>query len=191
MNMWACEAAHKTIVKACFEKGDQAAHGHEVGGELKNDARRSRIEACVLDMLCADLTGPIRKGEVDVLVFNPPYVPSENLPGYDALGAMDEVVTRGLEQDAHLLSLSYEGGVDGMEVTNRLLEQLPEVLHPQRGVAYVLLCQQNIPAEVMEKIKGWGEGWGVEVVGRSGKQAGWERLVILKIYRVLNGGRSA
>lgn len=76
-----------------------------------------------------------------------------------------------------------------MQVTNKLLAQLPEILCPRRGVAYVLLCQQNRPEEVVRRIRegewdGLGEGrWAVEIVGRSGKVGGWERLVVLRIWR--------
>lgn len=69
-----------------------------------------------------------------------------------------------------------------METTNRLLDAIPAVLAPDRGVAYVLLCKQNRPEEVKERIQGWG-GWCAEMVGSSGMQAGWEKLVIMRIWR--------
>jgi release factor glutamine methyltransferase len=87
------------------------------------------------------------------------------------------------ERDSYYLSLTYAGGMDGMETTNRLLEAVPGVLHPERGVAYVLLCAQNRPEEVKERIRGWGGGWKAESVGNSGTQAGWEKLVIVRIWR--------
>ena len=113
-----------------------------------------------LDTITTDLLGSIRHGAVDVLVFNPPYVPTPNV----APRATDESEAvfedgSGLDafaRDAHLLSLSYAGGVDGMEVTGRLLGVLPDVLDPVRGVAYVLLCQQNKPEEVVRRVRGVG-----------------------------------
>lgn len=176
VNVFACEAAGRTVLQACAEnvKNSRSAEG-----------KQSRGSAALLGMLWADLTTPLRRGAVDVLVFNPPYVPSEDVPNYGALEAeaADGAKVGLFEHDSHLLSLSYEGGVDGMEVTNRLLEQLPEVLDPERGVAYVLLCQQNRPEVVMQKIRTWGHGWSVEVVGSSGKKAGWEKLLIIRIWR--------
>src|ERR1700742_2807262 len=70
-----------------------------------------------------------------------------------------------------------------MEVTNRLLSQIPEVWS-QRGVAYVLFCRGNKPEEVKSGIRRWeaeeGKGWrwGAETVGTSGKTAGREKLEI-------------
>jgi len=134
---------------------------------------------------------------VDVLVFNPPYVPTSSIPqlGFqdtDAWGDADEasIVVRVAEEDTvvkeaegNLLELSWAGGNDGMEITNRLLAQLPQLLSMQRGVAYILLCQQNRPDEVLQRIRAWGAGWCVEVVGRSGRTGGWEKLQVIRIWR--------
>jgi release factor glutamine methyltransferase len=70
-----------------------------------------------------------------------------------------------------------------METTDKLLDAIPEALDPNRGVAYVLLCAQNRPEEVKSRIRGWGGGWKAETVGNSGVQAGWEKLVIVRIWR--------
>lgn len=179
MNVWACEAAGRTVVKACHEAC------LDEGQESDGGWRGREGEAALLGMMCADLMSPLRNGVVDVLVFNPPYVPSGIVPGYEVLmsGGAAETGVGNFEYETRMLELSYEGGVDGMEVTNRLLEQLPVVLSKERGVAYVLLCQQNRPEEVMRKIGAWGEGWEVDVVGRSGRQAGWEKLVVIRIWR--------
>jgi release factor glutamine methyltransferase len=68
-------------------------------------------------------------------------------------------------------------------VTNRMLEQVPEILSKGRGVAYVLLCAQNKPEVVKQRIKDWGSGWMAETVRASGKKAGWEKLVIVRIWK--------
>jgi len=150
-----------------------------------------------LGALHGDLGTPLRAGVVDVLVFNPPYVPTSSIPqlGFqdtDAWGDADEasIVVRVAEEDTvvkeaegNLLELSWAGGNDGMEITNRLLAQLPQLLSMQRGVAYILLCQQNRPDEVLQRIRAWGAGWCVEVVGRSGRTGGWEKLQVIRIWR--------
>lgn len=71
-----------------------------------------------------------------------------------------------------------------METTDRLIEALPVVLS-ERGLAYILLCAQNKPEEVKERIRVMGgEGkWKAETVGTSGKQAGWEKLQIVRVWR--------
>jgi release factor glutamine methyltransferase len=87
------------------------------------------------------------------------------------------------EQDSYLLELSYAGGEDGMVVTNKMLEQISGILSAGSGVAYVLLCAQNKPEMVKQRIREWGSGWMAETAGASGKKAGWEKLVILRIWR--------
>ena len=126
-----------------------------------------------------DLTCPLRSGVVDLLLFNPPYVPSSNVPSVSldrGTGGSD----RDLDKDAHMLDLSYEGGLDGMEVTQRFLDQLPLVLNKERGAAYVLLCKQNRPEEVIQRLRDNNQ-WEVDVVARSGSFAGWEKLQIIRI----------
>ena len=168
VNRFACSASRETIQQTCkaFDK-DSCQKATSAG------------QAHLLTILNADLTAPFRPGVVDMLVFNPPYVPSAKVPTF----ARADTEARAFDHDSHLLSLSYEGGKDGMEVTNRLLTQLQAVLNEERGVAYILLCQQNQPAEVIDRIKNWGKCWSVDVVGSSGKKAGWEKLVIIRICR--------
>lgn len=132
------------------------------------------------DAILSDLTSCIRPGDVDVLIFNPPYVPTEDLPEI-----LPAEFGSDFERDSHLLSLSYAGGDEGMETTNRLLDQLPSILSPERGVAYVLLCAQNKPKDVKARIRFWEGGWNAETVGESGKKAGWEKLQIIRIWRDL------
>ncbi len=83
----------------------------------------------------------------------------------------------------NILALATDGGADGMEVTKKLLDQLPTVLNETRGVAYVLLCAQNQPDKVKQEIRNWSPAWSVETVRQSGKRGGWERLQIIKIMR--------
>ncbi|EOD48167.1 DNA methylase N-6 adenine-specific conserved site [Neofusicoccum parvum] len=138
-----------------------------------------------LDAVNADLATALRPGSVDILIFNPPYVPTPALPDLSK-HAQHNVYsqTTTFDQDSYLLELSYAGGQDGMETTDRLLAQLHEVLHPERGVAYILLCAQNKPLDVQRRVRGWGAAWAADLVGSSGKQAGWEKLQILRVARV-------
>jgi release factor glutamine methyltransferase len=161
VNFFACKATGDTIALA--EK-DQLAGGLSFGFYLGNVA--------------GDLTSALRPGEVDVLVFNPPYVPTSELPKLPEEGAARKTT---YENDSHLLELSYAGGADGMETTDRLLDTLASVLS-KRGCAYVLLCAQNKPEKVKERIKTWGNGWKVDTVGSSGKKGGWEKLQIIRIW---------
>lgn len=179
VNEYACRAAKQTVLQACRDT---------------NISKSTAVPVSLSATFCADLTSPLRSGMTDVLIFNPPYVPSPLVPGFRTASG-SSVVKKGsiavdannntgsFEHDSRLLALSYAGGVDGMEVTNTLLGQLPTVLNRERGVAYILLCQQNKPEEVMHRIRQWGVEWKTDIVGRSGKTAGWEKLVILRIWR--------
>jgi release factor glutamine methyltransferase len=169
INPYAATATRTTVEKAQIENGKD----------------EGTAQSIYLSSLLGDLSSALRPGQIDVLIFNPPYVPTESAPSIafptdttaSSLSKQDK-----FSESSHLLSLSYAGGRDGMEITNRLLTQIPEILS-QRGVAYILLCQGNKPEEVMQRIRGWDGGWDVEIVGRSGKQAGWEKLCILRIWR--------
>lgn len=162
VNRLACQASAQTIRKAITESNapDEAA------------------SATFGDTLMMDLASSIRPGEVDILIFNPPYVPTEELPEI-----LEGEYSSDFERDSHLLSLSYAGGDEGMETTNRLLDELPQMLSAERGVAYVLLCAQNKPKDVKARIRFWEGGWHAETVGDSGKKGGFEKLQIIRIWQ--------
>jgi release factor glutamine methyltransferase len=143
----------------------------------------ARQNGIFLDAINGDLATALRPNEVDVLIFNPPYVPTEEVPRIFEEG---QTGRSAFEEDSQLLALSYAGGQDGMEVTTRLLDQLPTILNGSRGVAYILLCAQNKPGLVKARIRSWGPEWSAELVGSSGKQAGWEKLQVLRISRIPN-----
>lgn len=158
-----------------FGRPDIASFGTDVNNFACVASRQTVGKECV-DVLQGDLASPLRKGTVDVLIFNPPYVPTETLP----IAPKEAGVW---ERDSHLLALSYAGGINGMETTDRLLAELPHILS-ERGVAYVLLCAQNRPETIVASIKTWEGGiWQAERVSSSGKQAGWEKLCVIRIWR--------
>lgn len=163
LNGFACRATNGTVERARKENEETGCHAW-------------------LGAMMGDLASPLRDGIVDVLVFNPPYVPSSELPDQssDTLRIGERKTT--FDEDSYFLSLSYAGGKDGMETTDRLLEALPSVLSA-RGCAYILLCAQNKPQQVKDRIEGLGNGWRAVTVGESGKQAGWEKLQIIRVWR--------
>ena len=174
VNAFACGATAETAARAGAD--NPSTHGLFLGA------------------VRGDLLAPLRPGSVDVLVFNPPYVPTDELPAQDdaRLGPAGEdgstmSASARFDRDSYLLSLSYAGGRDGMEITDRLIEALPGALS-QRGCAYLLLCTGNKPEEVKARIRGFGPSWRVLTVGDSGKQAGWEKLQIIRIWREGGGG---
>ncbi|KAL4940822.1 hypothetical protein BDV06DRAFT_223695 [Aspergillus oleicola] len=184
VNATACIATKETVRKAVDERQTSTQD------EKETEALGKGPKSTMLSAVTADLTTPLRPGTIDILLFNPPYVPTEDLPAmpstYDTnIDTSSLSRSAKFERDSYYLSLTYAGGYDGMETTDRLLEAIPGVLDPERGVAYVLLCAQNRPKEVKERIRGWEGGgkWRAETVGNSGVQAGWEKLVIVRIWR--------
>lgn len=182
VNSFACRATIDTVRKAA---ADQKLQQKDVGDNGDEGS------ALFLGAVRGDLLSPLGPGQVDVLIFNPPYVPTEELPLTTRLeereGEGEEEgstmsASKRFERDSFLLSLSYAGGKDGMEITDRLIEALPEALS-QRGCAYILLCAGNKPEEVKERIRRFGPEWRALTVGDSGKQAGWEKLQIIRIWR--------
>ncbi|OJJ48001.1 hypothetical protein ASPZODRAFT_64588 [Penicilliopsis zonata CBS 506.65] len=171
VNLHACLATRETVQRAVQTQQKEEA-----------TSQQETTTSLYLDSLTADLCRPLRPGSVDVLLFNPPYVPTPDLPPIPSNDQTYGPSKPSFETESYLLSLTYAGGADGMETTNRLLELVPDVL-ADHGVAYVLLCAQNKPAQVRESILAWPGEWQAEIVGRSGMQAGWEKLVILRIWR--------
>ncbi|KAL2441097.1 hypothetical protein ABEF95_011943 [Exophiala dermatitidis] len=214
VNPHACLATRTTVENALYET-------------KTSTESNSTSNSIYLASLTGDLTTPLRPGEVDVLIFNPPYVPTDSVPDIGALRNQHQnqqthtvpvtsvgadantqsslntkVVSSSssssltFEESSHLLALSYAGGIDGMQVTMRLLHQIPHILSP-RGVAYILFCRGNKPEEVKSWIRSWnsdggdgsgsgdgnGRRWTAETVGSSGKTAGWEKLEIVRICR--------
>ncbi|RYP87335.1 hypothetical protein DL769_000539 [Monosporascus sp. CRB-8-3] len=184
---------------------DVNGHACRATGETarKAAAASPKTRGTYLGAVQGDLAAPLRDGCVDVLIFNPPYVPTPEMPRRPGGGdeeeegdrkgggggggqADDELLRPGArttyDGDSYLLALSYAGGRDGMETTDRLIANLPRVLS-ERGCAYVLLCAQNRPEDAKARIRGFGEGWRAETVGSSGKTAGWEKLQIIRVWR--------
>jgi release factor glutamine methyltransferase len=189
VNGFACSATAATVAKAvAATEQQQDRHQQQNHADGKDDGA-----GIFLGAVQGDLAGAVRPGAVDVLVFNPPYVPTAEMPAVLPPPAPASTTTTppqeeetAFERDSRLLALSYAGGRDGMETTARLIEALPEVLS-DRGCAYLLLCAQNKPEQVKERIRvlpgGGAGGWRAETVGTSGKQAGWEKLQIVRIWR--------
>jgi len=89
----------------------------------------------------ADLTGPLQRrlaGLVDVVLFNPPYVPTPP----------EEVGSENIEA-------AWAGGIDGREVIDRLLPTVAELLAP-RGRLYLVLVAENRPTDVAAALAATG-----------------------------------
>lgn len=91
------------------------------------------------DALRADLFSGLRiHNSVDVLLFNPPYVPSADL----------EVASTPLDA-------AWAGGTCGRVVINRFLSTVEDVVSPM-GCLYLLLEKKNWPDEVVSMMASKG-----------------------------------
>ncbi|KAF5312612.1 hypothetical protein D9619_003471 [Psilocybe cf. subviscida] len=106
------------------------------------------------------------KEKVDIVLFNPPYVPTSGEEALDAQAMRD-------------IGGAWAGGSDGMQVTNVLLERVEAILSPNGRFYLVALKQNNIPhifATMSEKHSLHGE-----IVLQ--RRAGREHLFILRFTR--------
>jgi release factor glutamine methyltransferase len=179
VNHFACKGTVGTV--------SGAVAATRADSNANEDYAQMRGAGVWLDAINGSLTSCLRPRSVDVLLFNPPYVPSEEVPVPQPGDAAPTSLSKHdiFMRDSNCLALATDGGQDGMEITNELFEQLPTVIS-ERGVAYVLLCAQNRPEEVKARVRAWEGGgrWEVETVHESGKQGGWEKLQIVRIARV-------
>lgn len=119
-----------------------------------------------LDSMQMSLASGLRDNLIDILVFNPPYVPDEIVPEIPQT------------DDAYeWLDLALLGGDDGMVVTNVLLDDLSRIMS-LNGVVYILFCARNKPEQVVRRLQdlGWN---GVKV----GERRTGEGLTVYKFTR--------
>ncbi|EFJ45002.1 hypothetical protein VOLCADRAFT_118512 [Volvox carteri f. nagariensis] len=121
-----------------------------------------------VEVLAVSLLGPLwdrLRGSVDVMVFNPPYVPTPN----------EEVEQGGI-------SSAWAGGHRGRRVIDRVLPlvggKLPELLSP-RGELFMVTVTENDPQGIIEDMRPSG------FQGRiaASRQADEETLQIVHLWR--------
>eukprot|EP00667_Euglena_gracilis_P024253 EG_transcript_27804 len=88
---------------------------------------------------------PRLEASVDVLLFNPPYVPT----------GPEEMQGTGIEA-------AWAGGVDGMEVVEAFFPVAFRLLQPA-GLFYLVLIEQNRPRDVIRRVRE-AYGWDGEVI---------------------------
>ena len=125
----------------------------------RNGLQRHEVVVCNL----ADALKARLRHRVDVLLFNPPYVPCD----------ADEL----LHADA--LARAWAGGLDGREVLDRLLPDVGELLSAT-GRFYLIAIAQNKPRDIM-RILEQQHGLVGEVVAR--RTASNEQLMLLRFVR--------
>ena len=94
---------------------------------IRNGVGPLHVHACDL---ATDLIQNLKQ-QVDVLLFNPPYVPTPD----------DEVGSTGIEA-------SWAGGLDGRRVVDRAIPQIHQLLKKPNGVAFLVTVDDNKPVEM-------------------------------------------
>ncbi len=109
---------------------------------------------------CGDWTTPIR-GSFDVILGNPPYIPTADVPGL-----MPEVAV-------HEPAGALDGGVDGLDAYRILLPAVTSLLAPGG------LCVLEVGAGQAEEVAGLGMAVGLRPAGTRADLGGITRAVLL------------
>ena len=111
-----------------------------------------------------DLAGallPRLQNNIDVLLFNPPYVVTPS----------QEVGSKGIEA-------SWAGGTDGREVIDRFLPQVPLLLSVT-GVFYLVVIKENKPDDIAYMLRASN----LEMTTVLSRRSGPELLSVLRFTR--------
>lgn len=135
------------------------------------DARRSG--RATLELVRGDLMTPFAvRAKFDVVLFNPPYVPT-------SLEELNDAVSAAARGESFICA-AWAGGPDGRLVTDRVLPALPLLLRRPTGVAYVIALIANRIDDMIATVARASHGTmtGRVVVSR------WtgEQLSVIKFY---------
>mmetsp|Transcript_25314 Transcript_25314/g.54472 ORF Transcript_25314/g.54472 Transcript_25314/m.54472 type:complete len:301 (+) Transcript_25314:54-956(+) len=125
----------------------------------KNGIPKSNFQSFQCD-LASDILQQLQN-KVDILIFNPPYVPTPD----------EEVGSDGIEA-------SWAGGKNGRVVLDRALPQIAQLLAFPHGVAYIVVVDDNYPEQLSQMME---ETYGIQVVPWMRRRARNEFLTILKM----------
>ncbi|XP_051912951.1 methyltransferase N6AMT1 isoform X2 [Hippocampus zosterae] len=123
-------------------------------------ARTASRNTVSLEPIITDLVESLLlrlSGQVDVLLFNPPYVVTPS----------SEVGSKGIEA-------AWAGGSRGREVTDRFLPIVSQLLS-SRGLFYLVTIAENDPEEIIQTLSGYG----LQGKPHLSTRAGNERLTVL------------
>ncbi|KAG1754971.1 S-adenosyl-L-methionine-dependent methyltransferase [Suillus paluster] len=124
----------------------------------------------ILDPVTCSLARPFLSRlhhAVDVLLFNPPYVPTDTNEASSAQRSAD-------------ITGSWAGGTDGMETTNRFLQDVECLLSPRGRFYLVALKQNDVPSIRSRMLEDFGLTSQIVIERRAGK----EFLIIIRFGRI-------
>lgn len=149
----------------------------------KRTAVVNKVNVEVINM---DLLTGFKPNSIDLLVFNPPYVPTPtDGDSNEAISEQNKFydcdAEKNFKSDEKMLIKSWAGGKDGCEIINRLIENLQNILTPC-GIFYLLLIKENKPEIIRKRLQVLGFA-SEQIIDR--KIRG-EHLLVLKIYYLKN-----
>jgi len=151
--------------------GSLLPHAALLAGDINRAAATTTLAMAVangrrVDAVHMDLLTGLRPGSVDVLIFNPPYVPTSEEELAEAIAATD-------------ISAAWAGGTRGRRVLDRLLPTLGDALSA-RGLFYLLGVAENEPQEIATLLREQ-HGMRSEVIAE--RRAQNERLFVMRCAR--------
>ncbi|KAH3683353.1 hypothetical protein WICPIJ_005676 [Wickerhamomyces pijperi] len=153
---------HNILKDALFLTTDLNPHACQAVKQTSSNNGGTKF----LDSTQMSLASGMRDHLIDILVFNPPYVPDEIVPDVPQ------------SDDAYeWLDLALLGGADGMVVTNVLLDDLHRIMSKE-GIVYILFCARNKPELAVKRLQslGW---YGIKV----GERRTGEGLTVYRFTR--------
>jgi release factor glutamine methyltransferase len=100
----------------------------------------SRVELCLVHCNIATSLLPFLTNQVDVVICNPPYVPTPP----------EEVVN---DMAGNLITAAWAGGLHGRQVIDRIVPQMMQLLRKSTGVAYLVTVDENLPWNILSADK--------------------------------------
>ena len=129
---------------------------NERAGQASNSC--ASLNDMSVEIILTDLTTGIEdrlKHCIDLLIFNPPYVPTDPQSGTG-------------------IAASWAGGEDGVQVTKRFIQRIPDLLS-EEGIFYlVLVHENNIPLLIMDM-----ESLGIDARVCISRRCGREHLSVV------------
>jgi hypothetical protein len=122
-------------------RGDERGELELGGGGARRGAAAVVLgDVCDLDGIGAPALAAIR-GRADVILANPPYIPSAGAGA--GAGSQSQLEAFG------------DGGATGDRLTAAIVEQLPAYLHPHRGRVHLVANMANVEEEYADKVRAW------------------------------------
>ena len=147
--------------------------------------RTAGAHGVAVDVVQCDLLAPLARrleGAVDVLLFNPPYVPTpaEEVPMPSAFAPAASGGGGGGGGGGDALPAAWAGGERGRQVIDLALTVLVPLMRANGGVLFMVLVEENAPEEVMARLAALGAD--AAVVARV--KAANEHLCVVRATKV-------